>query len=231
MLTQSRFSQRLLACFAAGCLFVTATGNDLQAAGYCGCEPSCDVCPPPIVDGCTCNCGHAKKPNCLKKALDGIAASFDKLMSMGKGGCDDMLCDDACDAAMIEELMVPMPMEMSEVHHHNGHHHHGHEHDNATPMHDAHSGDQEYEGEMPPPVRMKEPPSNPDEGSLFDTQSDPFLDDDEARIRAYRPIRPSAYQHGNAYQNRGANPSVELRPAPRPEISKRYSSRRTRSSR
>ncbi|NND99282.1 MAG: hypothetical protein HKN47_18335 [Pirellulaceae bacterium] len=223
MLTNFRFPSRWLACFAAGCLCLMTADSDAMA-GHCGCEATCEVCPP-INAGCTCDCGHGKKFNCLQKALDGFTAGIDKLLSLGSRGCDDALCDDACDAMMIEELMVPMAPSTihhdhghhaQEVHQHDAHTHGAHDHGH-THEHDAPTGDGQVE-DMPPPVRLQDPPSNPDEGSLFETQSDPFQDDD-ARLRAYRPIRPSAYQR------------VELRPIEPPSNSLRQSSRRVRTSR
>lgn len=122
--------------------------------------------------------------------MDGLKMGIDRLFHRCKGGCDDVLCDDACDAAMIEELMMPPQLTP-----------HVHSHGDPTPP--------AVEGTLPrpieevqpmtPPVRLQEPPANPDRGSLFDTLDDPFTDD-EARAQTYRPVRPSAYNQ------------VELRP-------------------
>ncbi len=82
----------------------------------------------------------------------------------------------------------------------------------------------------PPPVRVQEPDMEirrqlvpqpepkTERGSLFDTLSDPFRDD-QTRTRAYQPVRPSSYD------------DVELRPISRRPLSRSYSesSRRVRS--
>ena len=170
-------------------------------------------------NGC---CPKVKKVNCLQKAMNGFSVGIHKLFSFGKPGCDDMLCDDACDAAMIEELMLP-PSSATHHHDHGAHDHshgdHSHEHGDhvhphATGDHDAVPNPESVE-KMPPPIRLQEPPSNPDRGSLFDTETDPFSDDD-ARVRTYRPIRPSAYE------------KVELRPIHPQQTSSRQSNRRVR---
>ena len=146
--------------------------------------------------------------------MDGLKMGFNRLFHFRKPGCDELLCDDACDAAMIDELMMAPPA----AYQHSG----GMQSepmDMATPK----SVDQPLPPPMEdvkpiaPPVRLEQPPTKPERGSLFDTDDDPFSDD-EARIRNYRPIRPSAYE------------KVELRPIQRQPVP-RQSSRRSNSSR
>jgi hypothetical protein len=203
-----RFSSRLIAGLAAGWLCLMSCSTEAEA-GHCGCEPSCQVCPPPHVE-CGCQCNHGRKVNCVKKAFDRFTLGIEKLFSFGKSGCDDLLCDDACDAAMLDELMIPMAPPVIHHHPHGAHQHDAHSHhaapsmppqiqtrlSQARPSQPGEPGES-YEGEMPPPIRSQEP--NPDRGSLFDTESDPF-GDDEASVRTQRPVRPSAYH------------PVELRP-------------------
>ena len=73
---------------------------------------------------------------------------------------------------------------------------------------------------VPPPVRMPEPEfqrqpvpdpaPNTERGSLFDSLSDPFRDD-QTRSRIYHPVRPSGYD------------DVELRPISKRPLSRSYS--------
>ncbi len=63
---------------------------------------------------------------------------------------------------------------------------------------------------VPPPVRMPEPEprqTEPDNGgSLFDTLSDPFKDDDEAAVRMHRSVRPSSYLQPITVNSRNVKP-------------------------
>ena len=213
MLTARPTKSRFLACLAAGALSLSAMGNSL--AGTCGCQTECQTCPPPAAScGCNqCECAP-KKQNCLQKHFSKFASHF-KNMLKPKKGCDSM-CDDGCDAAMIEELMVPAPT--------SSHHHHNHhpqrvptppagEFEAITPPEPAplaNPGPSDVkmssprievsptkEGEqpklMPPPVRKPQTTKPSEEGGLFDSLSDPF-DDDQTRRNLYQHVRPSAYE-------------------------------------
>ncbi len=231
----------LVSVAAAGFCFVT---YDAALAGQCGCQANCQISPHVSSDGCSCQCSRGAKRNCLHQALGVVAGGFEKLLSLGKCGsrCDQAGCDDACDAAMMEELMMPvqpptyqhnplyqaMPPHSTPMYQH------------AAPMHLPYTSpnddvrftpsapsDWENAGQrmldaevsqpaipsrrlpapvdqVSPPARMPVPDQNPnqrdirqsqpatDGGSLFDTLSDPFSDD-EARVHSYRPVRPSSY--------------------------------------
>jgi len=128
MLTDQSLKSRLFACIAAAGISLAVANPTL--GGDCGCETACDACPA-LAEGCTCNCSRAKKPNCLCKAFDAVTGGIEKLLGFVKcgGGCDQLLCDDACDAAMIDELMQPIPGVI--------HHHPHHVHSAPSPVHSA----------------------------------------------------------------------------------------------
>ncbi len=67
--------------------------------------------------------------------------------------------------------------------------------------------------------RQRVPQSEPnsERGSLFDTLSDPFRDD-QTRTRTYQPVRPSSYD------------DVELRPISKRPLSRSYSESSRRAS-
>ncbi len=123
--------KRLLALAAAGGIALFSAGN-LVSAADCGCEPSCGACPQVKCCDCSCKCSPWPKHNCLSKAMKKVKGGLDKLIAKcTTSGCDDLCCDDACDAAMIEELMLPMPPQT--LHHHST--------EKAVPMHEAHGHD------------------------------------------------------------------------------------------
>lgn len=144
----------------------------------------------------------------MKKMSAGIdkLLSFDNLLPFGKSDCDELLCDDACDAAMIEELMLP-PAFPSEIDHH-GHDAHDHGHSHEAQQHEDHGqplttdqlqapAPQPSPSDKPakpiaPPIRVKAAPSEPQSGSLFDIDAKPF--DDSTRAPLYQPVRPSSFQ-------------------------------------
>ncbi|MDG2223672.1 MAG: hypothetical protein P8L85_19990 [Rubripirellula sp.] len=151
----------------------------------------------------------------MKKMSAGIdkLLTFDKLLSFGKSDCDELLCDDACDAAMIEELMLP-PVLPSEIDHHDhaAHDHDHAAHDHGTHKHEAHEqplateqiqapATQPSPSDKPakpiaPPIRLNDAPSAPQGGSLFDIDATPL--DDSTRAPQYQPVRPSSFQDVNA---------------------------------
>ncbi|QDT03455.1 hypothetical protein K227x_18390 [Rubripirellula lacrimiformis] len=80
------------------------------------------------------------KRTLVYKALDGVAGGIEKVFGLDQchSGCGTPTCDDGCDAAMLGELVVPMPPQMhtyaepmhmhsdsvyeGSVHHNSGHH-------------------------------------------------------------------------------------------------------------
>ena len=100
-------SRHLMALIAAGGLLLTAIP---AAADGCGCETRCVSCPRVSGCQCSCSCSLGLKHNCVSKAFKAFKSKVDGLLDFGKSkrGCD-ACCDDACDAAMIEELMLPLP--------------------------------------------------------------------------------------------------------------------------
>lgn len=210
MLTARPIKSRFLACLAAGALSLSAMGDSL--AENCGCQSECQSCPPPAAScGCNqCECAP-KKQNCLQKHFSKFASQF-KNMLKPKKGCDSM-CDDGCDAAMIEELMAPAP--------NSSHHHHSQfvptqptgdvetiSPPPPTPLENPGRSDVKMssprievsptiEGTqpklMPPPVRKPQTTEPSEEGGLFDSLNDPS-GDDQTRRNLYQHIRPSAYE-------------------------------------
>ncbi|NND96600.1 MAG: hypothetical protein HKN47_04645 [Pirellulaceae bacterium] len=80
---------------------------------------ACDACDSGVVscDSCDPSRSIGIPGNPIYRTLDAVAGRVEKLLAFDKcntsgcdvGGCDIQGCDDACDAAMIHELMVPMP--------------------------------------------------------------------------------------------------------------------------
>ncbi|MGB0595669.1 MAG: hypothetical protein ACPGLY_03085 [Rubripirellula sp.] len=138
----------------------------------------------------------------MKKISAGIdkLLSFDNLLPFGKSNCDELLCDDACDAAMIEELRLP-PAFPSEIDHHDhAAHDHGHSHEahgqpltTGQPQAPAAQASPSDKPAKPiaPPIRLRAAPSEPQSGSLFDIDATPF--DDSTRAPQYQPVRPSSF--------------------------------------
>ncbi|MFK8112911.1 MAG: hypothetical protein AB8B91_11945 [Rubripirellula sp.] len=126
MLTKLSLRNRLFACVAAGGLCLAGTTPTLAAD--CGCEATCQVCPIDPVE-CQCDCSCKKKPNLVYKALDSVAGGIEKLFGLdkcGKSDCDNIVCDDGCDAMMMEELMMPSPPVIHDSAPIHQHHHHSH---------------------------------------------------------------------------------------------------------
>lgn len=121
MLTIRSLKSRFLASVIAGGLCLAVAGNTLAAD--CGCSNSCDVCPTASSGNC-CDCSSGKKKhNCLYKALDAFAGGVERLFCLDRcdSRCDESVCDDGCDSAMFDELMLPMPP--TEIQHHRHHDH------------------------------------------------------------------------------------------------------------
>jgi hypothetical protein len=200
MLIDCSTKLRSLAWIAAGVLSLS-TAAGVRAAD-CGCEVPCDADPIAIA-GCDCGCeaDHGSSfSGCLDKLQDGLK----KLCSFKwKPGGAGHLCDDACDAAMMEDLMLP-PGEIM-------HHGHGspHVHHAPTPPHAGMPSEIIHvppaaTDEIAPPVLRQKVKT---ETELFDSLPDPFIDDD-ARLRTEKVIRPSSHQE------------VRLHPAPRKPLSR-----------
>jgi len=105
MFTNLSPKSRLFACAAAAGMMLSLSGN--LFGGECGCEIACDACPTVACD-CPCDCSRGIKLNCLSKAFNALMDGIDNLLCSESDCCDDMLCDDACDAAMIHELTSPI---------------------------------------------------------------------------------------------------------------------------
>jgi hypothetical protein len=101
---------RLLACLVAAAICLSMTTS--TSAGECGCESACDAFPSFDSAG-TCDCSQR---SCIYKALDAFAGGFEKMLYLCKGSSScssnrtEKLCDDGCDAAMIQELTAPEPI-------------------------------------------------------------------------------------------------------------------------
>lgn len=145
MFTDRSLKRRLLAWVAAGGMSLAGTGHTLAAD--CNCHTACATCAPEE-SGCTCDCSGGRKHNCLHKAIHAVAGGIGKLLHRDKCGCKEQLCDDGCDAAMIEELMVPAPPMVMHHGHHSAsehpayphlHHHPAQplDHPNSAPVHSA----------------------------------------------------------------------------------------------
>ena len=80
------------------------TSTQVATAAECDCwDDSCDSCS---------SGGSRLMENCLiYKSLDALAGGIEKVLGLDKScGCDEFGCDDACDAATMQELMM-MPVE------------------------------------------------------------------------------------------------------------------------
>ncbi|MCG8651647.1 MAG: hypothetical protein MI861_17535 [Pirellulales bacterium] len=203
-------NMRLLICLAA-------TGIGLMSprvvsASGCGCEVHR---PYPVRPTCQCCC--TKGP--ILQALDAMACGVEKLLTC-PAPCRrcESLCDnacDACDAVMIEELMLSAPPMRQ--------HHPRQLHRPTKPPQQrvipapqmdpplavpprADNGASvlpQPQTQVPPPVRingaeqpqqnpLQDPKSQTEENKIFDTLSNPF-GDDEARRHAPQMIRRASY--------------------------------------
>ena len=199
MLIDRSTKLRSLAWIAAGVLSLGAAAS--VRAADCGCEVPCDADPTAIADcGCGCEADHGGS---FSGCLDKLQVGLKKLCSFKwKPGAGGNLCDDACDAAMMEDLMLP-PGEIM-------HHGHAGTHVHPAPMQPQAAPMQPQAmpshiqvppaatEEIAPPVRREGVKS---ESELFDSLPDPFIDD-EVRLRTEQVVRPSNHQE------------VRLHPAP-----------------
>lgn len=219
MLIPESLKRQLLAAVAAGTL--TMIPVPAVHSAECGCDLACDQCAVEVL-GCDCGCGEVKKGCCLSNGFRSLHVGFKKFCDLK--WCDfkllrssDHCCDDACDAALMEDLMFP-PESVPMPQHVYGDvdrapattHRHVPSLDPATPMRLAPSQRDSIEV----PVRIKEQGVDSD---LFKALPDPFRDD-EVRLRSDSGVRPSSHDE------------VMLRPAPTPlSRAQGSSSRRSRS--
>ncbi len=111
MLTQRIKPYFLVAILSIGGLtLVAATPAN---AADCACESACLECPPNACD-CPCSCDRPRHQNFVYKTLDTVAGGIERLLGLDKLNCDSCegaICDDGCDAAMLEafsESTTPM---------------------------------------------------------------------------------------------------------------------------
>ena len=106
MLTTHSRKNRLFACLVAVAMCLSVANN--VDAGDCGCAASCDACPN-LDPGCICHCSRFFKRSCVYKALDAFAGGIEQVLDLCTccRSRNEKLCDDGCDAAMIDELIVP----------------------------------------------------------------------------------------------------------------------------
>jgi hypothetical protein len=117
--------KRLFVCLLAGAISLTAASN--TRAGDVAYDLPCDACPR-LDSGLNSQfykpgCfrlrgfkGGCLKGSCLCKFFDAMTNRFQRLL-LCKCGCGSFgrcglgkLCDDGCDAAMMDELMMPAPI-------------------------------------------------------------------------------------------------------------------------
>jgi hypothetical protein len=207
---------RLLAWIASGTMSLFVAGNVLAAD--CGCETACDSYPAEM-GGCDCGCSDCHQSG-------GLSNGFRKFQDRVKKICDikwcdwkwlgheTAECDDACDAAMMQDLMLP---EEAIIHHGQVYPHaHPVPHPQMLPqVHLPPSGP----NTISPPVHIREKGVDT---KLFDSLADPFRDDD-----AQLPAEP------NMNVRRSSHDEVVLVPVPRRPLSSNQgtSSRRVKSAR
>ncbi len=111
---RSETTRRKRLGLAAACLATMATANLPATSQVSAGAPSCGC-----ADECDGGCGREHGP--IYKTLDTVAGGIEKLLFFSLkhrvgGGCDEMACDDGCDAMtmadmmMYEETHVPMGM-------------------------------------------------------------------------------------------------------------------------
>ena len=134
------------------------------------------------------------------------------------GGHADPMCDDACDAAMMEDLMFPSPdvYQHQPMSPHISPHIHSHPHSASRPemLPEVHFPPADSKT-IAPPVHTHEKALD---AELFQSLPDPFMDD-EVRLQTENTVRPSNHVE------------VALRPVPRRPLSQSHerSSRRVKS--
>ena len=210
------WKQPLLTAAIAGSVSLFVAGN-CPANGFGGDLP-CD-CLPCESAGCDGVC-HTKHPplgaglsqglrqfHQRMKAICNLSWCHDKLF-----GDRDTPCDDACDAALMGDLMMPAPEVIYPTYPHA---------EPASPMfEDGRAKPEQIEtphgdqGKLAPPVHVQERMTDEE---LFKSLPDPFQDD-SAQLPTVRSVQPSSH-------------SVDLQPAPRPSVSRSHESSRRRANR
>ncbi len=194
-----------------------AAGN--ATAAECGCETPCDALPGELA-GCDCGCSHSHHGNAFSNGFRKFQDQFKKICDLKwcdwkLGGHGDPMCDDACDAAMMDDLMMPSPhIYPNEYVHPPQVHPHAHPVPHPEMLPDVHfppAGSKT----VAPPIHAQEQAVD---SELFRSLPDPFTDD-EASLQTQRSIRPSSHAE------------VVLRPIPPRPLSQRQdtSSRRVKS--
>jgi hypothetical protein len=217
MIRNRPVSFRLMVLSAAAATLVLMASS--STAADCGCEIPCDACSMDL-SGCDGGCCDSRHTGCLSHGMHKFKDRLHKLFS--KKWCNwslcgrkDSCCDDACDAALMQDLMWPAARSM----HESGQPHADHvlpapQAMQPIPMPGAESMGSESRT-MSPPVRSGEP--RRDE-HLFDSLQDPFADDHEP-VEVPRDVRRSSHE------------GVVLQPVPRQSFSRTHetSSRRVKS--
>lgn len=218
MLNNLSLRNRLFACIAAGGLCLAGVNN--VQAGDCGCEVTCDVCPTTEACGCENSCGCDRKNNCVYKALDAVAGGIEKLFGLdkcGKSDCDTMLCDDGCDAMLMEELMMPAPPQAHYSQPSHGHSHSTHSHSTHGHSTHAHSYPQHVEAAplppSPPIIQSAPVYSEPAEstGSALRMTQPRMV---QPRAVAPRSVQPRSMQPRSMEQSLPAEPEPRSLPVP-----------------
>ena len=217
MLTRPSRKLCLLAWIAGGTMSLFAAGN--ATAADCGCEIPCDGLPAAMT-GCDCGCSQSHHSNAFSQGFHKLQDQFKKLCDLKwcdwkLGGHGGQMCDDACDAAMMDDLMLPPGAVYQNEYMHSPHvHPHAHSSPHPEMLPHVHVPPAAPTS-IAPPIHVREKLLNSD---LFEALPDPFTDD-EAQLQTERSVRPSSHAE------------VVLRQIPARPLSRRQdtSSRRAKS--
>ena len=208
MLMRPSTKLRLLAWIAGGAMSLFVAGN--APAADCGCEVACDSLPVEL-GGCDCGCLDCDQSGGMSSGLHKFQDRLKKLCDIKWPnwkwcGDGDAACDDACDAAMMEDLMMSEPPAI--------HHQHVHPHAYPEMLPQVYSPPSETET-ISPPVHVREEVKD---SELFNSLPDPFRDDD-AQLQTQQRVQRSSHDE------------VVLLPVPRRPLSRAQgtSSRRVKS--
>ncbi len=101
----SKSARRKRFLMAAACLATLATVNPTLVTPVTAGAPQCGCS-----EGCDGGCGSGHGP--IYQTLDTVAGGIEKLLFFSlkhrgrSGGCDDMSCDDGCDAMTMGDMMM-----------------------------------------------------------------------------------------------------------------------------
>ena len=208
------WKRHLLTAAIAGSVSLFAAGN--CPANEWGGELPCD-CQSAELDGCD-GIGHGSRTHlgaCFSKGLRQFHHRWKSLCQIdwlhgGLFGHSDACCDDACDAALMSDLMIsPPPMLLESVE--------PHVEAVPTPPEDVQETPEVIDtppgqqGNLRAPVRVRETMTHDE---LFKSLPDPFQDD-SAQTSVIRSVQPSSH-------------SVDLKPAPKRAFSTNQVSSRRR---